>query len=228
LTQAPFPDGHTLRNVRRDFVEWHLGRPCYAVWAIDADIAPVRRRVADARAHLAGFLLDDYRRQPHVTLGLCGFPVLRPLHADDFGMEALQAQVRALQHLRPQAFEIGIGGLHSFTSAPYLGVSDPGGRLSRLCACLHMSAGADRVTIPHVTVGLYADAWPAASVQARLECPPRMGTLRLQVRHIALLSYVAADIDGPLTELARYDFDRARLQMTSRFPLQDRDSRDGA
>ena len=225
MIPASFPDGHTLRNVRRDFREWHLGRPLYAVWAIDADIAPVRRRVAGARARLADLLLDDYRRQPHVTLGLCGFPALRPQRDDDFGVEALQAQLRALQQLRPHAFELRIGGVHSFGSVPYLVVGDPAGQLPRLRHCLQAGGPACVVheAVPHVTVGLYADAWPAALAQARLaRCPP-LWPLRLQVRHIVLLSYVAADIDGPLTELARYDFDTGQLQTARTFPFQPAD-----
>ncbi len=66
--------GQTLPNVRRDFPEWHRGRPRYALWALDVDIPAVRHAVAAAETHLAGRLLAGYRRQPHVTLGLCGFP----------------------------------------------------------------------------------------------------------------------------------------------------------
>ncbi len=225
MIHASFPDGHTLRNVRRDFKEWHLGRPRYAVWAIDADVASVRRRVAAARAHLADLLLDDYRRQAHVTLGLCGFPALGLQQADDFGVEALQAQVRALRRLRPHAFEIRVGGVHSFSSAPYLGVSDPADRLPELRDCLQagVPALAVRDAVPHVTVGLYADAWPAERVWARLACCPQSRPLRLQVRHVVLLSYVAADIDGPLTELARYDFDTGRLYLADSFPFRVQD-----
>ena len=60
--------GQTLQNVRRDFPEWHRGRPRYALWALDVDVAPVREAVAGAASHLDGLLLDNYRRQPHITL----------------------------------------------------------------------------------------------------------------------------------------------------------------
>ena len=64
----------TLRNERRDFPEWHRGRPHYLLWAIDTDLAAVRARVVAAQRALDGLLLDGYRRQPHITLALCGFP----------------------------------------------------------------------------------------------------------------------------------------------------------
>ena len=75
--------GQTLRNERRDFPEWHLGRPHYALWAVDVDLPDVRQAVAGAEAHLDGLLLDGYRRQPHITLALCGFPTAEPQHPDD-------------------------------------------------------------------------------------------------------------------------------------------------
>jgi hypothetical protein len=42
-------------------------------WALDVDTPELRQAVSRAECHLSGLLLDDYRRQPHVTLDLCGF-----------------------------------------------------------------------------------------------------------------------------------------------------------
>ena len=53
--------GHTIENVRRDFPEWHRGRPHYALWALDVDTAPVRHAMQAAGAHLDGLLLDGYQ-----------------------------------------------------------------------------------------------------------------------------------------------------------------------
>ena len=203
----------TLRNVRRDFSEWHLGRPRYALWALDVDLAPLRQRMRAAQDHLAGLLLAHYHRQPHVTLSLCGFPSEAPRHADDFGAEALQAQLAALGQARPRPFDIEIGALASFTSAPYLTVRDERGGIAALRACLadaHPLAGGCAYT-PHVTVGLYAYAWPVPAVQARLASFACGAPLRLRIAGISLMSYLAADIGGPLQRIARYDFDSAAL-----------------
>lgn len=204
----------TLRNVRRDFSEWHLGRPRYALWALDVDLAPLRQRVRAAQDHLGGLLLAHYRRQPHVTLSLCGFPSEAPCHADDFGAETLRAQLAALGQARPRPFDIEIGALASFTSAPYLTVSDEGGAIAALRACLadsYLQAGGCAYT-PHVTVGLYADAWPVPAVQARLDSFVCGAPLRLRIAGINLMSYAAADIGGPLQRVARYEFDSAALR----------------
>jgi hypothetical protein len=49
----------TIRNVQRDFPEWHLGRPHYLLWALDVDLEPVRQRVAAAQRHLSTRLLTS-------------------------------------------------------------------------------------------------------------------------------------------------------------------------
>ena len=213
-TPASIPHAFTLRNVRRDFPEWHLGRPRYALWALDVDVAPVRQRMQAAQGHLDGLLLPDYCRQPHITLSLCGFPSDAPRHADDFGTEMLRAQLAALRQARPQPFEMEIGALATFTSAPYLSVRDAGGHIAALRACLTGEAGSEPgfTYTPHVTVGLYADAWPMPAVQARLASFAGDAPLRLRVAGVSLMAYAAAEIGGPLTQMADYDFGSGALR----------------
>lgn len=204
--------GQTLVNVRRDFPEWHRGRPHYALWALDVDLADVRDAVAAAGHHLADLLLDGYTRQPHITLGLCGFPTDPPQHPDDFGPRAFATQLDALTTLAPAPFEIAIGQLASFSSAPFLAVTDPQNAIGQLHQAL---AGPPRDDAsgpytPHVTVGLYAGVWPTSAVQARLDAFPGP-TLRCRVDRVSLMHYVAAEIGGPLSVLA--DFDLARRQL---------------
>lgn len=214
------PDGLTLRNEQRDFPEWHLGRPHYALWALDVDVPAIRQRMAIAAAHLSGLLLADYRRQAHVTLSLCGFPSACPQHTDDFGAAALATQLAALRKARPCAFDIEVGALASFTSAPYLAVQDAGGHITALRECLaggSLKDDGDPYT-PHVTVGLYADAWPMPAVQARLASVAGAEALRLRVSGISLLSYASARIGGALACMARYDFQSETLRWTDNRP----------
>ena len=212
--------GLTLANERRDFPEWHLGRPRYALWALDVDVAPVRQRVQAAQSHLAEFLLDGYQRQPHITLSLCGFPSDTPRHADDFGLDALRTQLDALRQARPEPFEIEIGALDSFTSAPYLTVGDAGGHIAALRRCLTGEAGEAGepgfIYTPHVTVGLYADAWPTAAVQARLDSFACAAPLRLRVAGVSLMAYAAGEIGGPLERVADYDLENGVLRWNER------------
>lgn len=214
------PDGLTLRNEQRDFPEWHLGRPHYALWALDVDVPAIRQRVAAAEGHLSGLLLADYRRQPHVTLSLCGFPSACPQQADDFGAAALAAQLATLRQAQPRPFDIEVGALASFTSAPYLAVQDAGGQIAALRECLAGGSLNDfyGAYTPHVTVGLYADAWPMPEVQARLASFAATEVLRLRISGISLLSYASAQIGGALACMARYDFQSETLHWTASQP----------
>ena len=198
----------TIRNIQRDFPEWHLGRPHYLLWALDVDLEPVRQRVAAAQNHLSARLLDGYVREPHITLSLCGFPSVAPRQLDDFGADLLHRQIDALHRLRPQAFTIAIGALDGFSSAPYLSVADSGGHIERLRAsldlCPHPLARTDYR--PHVTIGLYAHAWPLAEIEAELAGFAPGAPLRVEVSRLSLFAYVSAQIGGSLIRVADYEF----------------------
>ncbi len=194
---------HTLQNQRRDFPEWHLGRPRYALWALDVATPPVDRAVARAARHLDGLLLDGYARQPHITLALGGFPSPAPTHPDDYGPAAFDTQVAALRALAAAPFEIDIGGMASFTSAPFLTVGDDEGGIRRLHQALGGMHPGGPYT-PHVTVGLYGGEWPTTEVLARLDSLTDAPPVRCRIERVSLMSYAAAEIGGPLAILADF------------------------
>jgi 2'-5' RNA ligase len=206
LARADFlAAGHTLENVRRDFPEWHRGRPRYLLWAIDADQPAVREQVARATHHLQDLLLAGYVRQPHLTLALCGFPTDEPRQDDDFGPTALLAQLKALRAAACAPFMLQIGHLASFSSAPFLAVQDLEGGLGvlrdALSATTHPTGSP---YVPHVTVGLYNGRYSTPKVQARLDAHAARPVL-CPVDRISLMSYASAEIGGPLAHLADYD-----------------------
>lgn len=197
---------HTLPSERRDFVEWHRGRPHYAVWAVALDDPAIDARLDQLRAALQSLLLPDYRRQPHITLQLCGFAVERPQQADDFGPQHLQAQADALARLRLRPFELRIGGAFSFASAACLAVQDPSGSLPRLRAALSQAAASGDATpyVPHVTAGLYRGAWPMSDVRQRLQAMPSLPEIAVPVTQLDWMCYDTALIDGPLRTRQRF------------------------
>lgn len=206
---------HTLRNERRDFAEWHRGRTHYALWALRLRSPALEQRVQAAQVHLAPWLLDGYRRQPHITLGLCGFLSGTPTEGDDFGASTLQTQLDALRQLRPAPFAIAIGELDSFSSVPYLRVQADPAPLRALRLCLAGNAAIntphDRY-LPHVTVGLYGGVWPLSALREVFSGFGHHEALQLEVGGIELLAYAARDIGGPLQALADYDFASAQLR----------------
>lgn len=194
------PGPRTLAFEPRDYPEWHRGRDRYAVWLIDADFAPLRDRVAQARAHLSG-LLADAQRQPHVTVFVCGFLAEAAAWNDDFTPAMLVRQRQALVRAGVGPFELEVGGLASFDSAAFLTVGDPDRCLAPLRAAL--AAGRDEVCregtyVPHLTVGLYRDAFAKDAVARRLACFADDAPVRLPVRRIDLAVYPARDHSGPL------------------------------
>ena len=205
----------TLRNEQRDFTQWHRGRGHYALWALLPDCVALEQRVQAAQARLSKWLLEGYRRQPHITLGLCGFPSTCATQDDDFEATVLRRQLDALRELRPAPFGITVGGLDSFSSVPYLAVQAQAADLGSLRQCLATNAAIntppDRYT-PHVTVGLYAGAWPLSTLHAAFDRFTVNAPLHLEISAIQLLSYAAAEIGGPLQLLANYDFASGSLR----------------
>ena len=203
---------HTIKNVRRDFHEWHSGRPRFAIWAIDIDCPATRQQISLANQHLSGLLLDGYCRKPHITLGICGFLSKAPKHTDDYGMVQLQADLAALGNARLKPFEIQIGALNSFSSAPFFHVHEPSHGVSALHQCLASSVqGINADFVPHVTVGLYAEALSAEMITKRLDAFVHADVGYL-VNSISLMSYAAAEIGGELTTIADYHFDRMEIE----------------
>jgi 2'-5' RNA ligase len=200
--------GLTIRNLRRDFTEWHRGRPHYGLWALMLDRDEISGAVTAAQRHLGDQLLPGYRRQPHITVALGGFPCATARHADDYPQASFTAALAALRTAAPQPFTLEIGGLASFTSAPFLAVDDVDGGIAALRRALLTSDPAEErgragEYVPHLTVGLYAGEYDCATVADRLAAFPAP-QLRVDVCRLAFVRYDSADVGGPLTTAAEY------------------------
>ena len=184
----------------RDYPEWRRGRDTYAVWVLPFDKKLIQTKFKAAREHLSGYLLEPYRRQPHITLFVCGFLVEKALYNDDFTPAQVQSQLQGLEKASIPPFEIEIGGLNSFASAPFLEVSNPDGRIGHLREILSRGAREFRTApyTPHLTVGLYGGAFPSKELAERMMQFPA-NPIKLNVKQIALATYQAREIAGPLT-----------------------------
>ena len=213
LRQKFLANQYTIKNVKQDFHDWHHGRSRYVLWAINVDFPGVRQQVAIASQHLSKFLLEGYCRQPHITLGISGFLNNKSQFADDYTASSFEADLAALSHAHLQSFELEIGSLASFSSAPFLYVSDPTNSLHKLHACLHsLTSDANFQYVPHVTVGLYADAWPAQIVSNHLDNFQKNCVISYLVNKISLMSYAASEVGGKLITIADYDLERAEIK----------------
>lgn len=189
----------TIPTAPRDHPEWHHGRCSYAVWLVPITNGRIMEHVASAREHLSGLLLEPYLRQPHITVCVCGFLSTDTNYDDDFSEETFRRQVQAVHDAALGPFSIGIGGLNSFASAPYLEVHDRQGQLERMRAALLMNGReiGRSVFVPHVTIGLYADAFPSGVVLQRLASFPT-DRFELAIEHLTFAVYQAQEPAGPL------------------------------
>jgi 2'-5' RNA ligase len=195
----------TIPSERRDFPEWRRGRESYAVWVLRCDESrAIQEKFTAAREHLNGYLLEPYRRQPHITVLVCGFLVEEHRYSDDVTRAELDAQLHALGEAGIGPFEIEIGGMNSFASAPFLEVRDPGGGIPHLRRVLSHGAREFRTAPyrPHLTIGLYSDAFPSQEVLARL-AGFSGEPVRWVVERVTLATYRAETFAGKLG----YEFD---------------------
>lgn len=204
----------TLPSEQKDFVDWRRGRRYFAVWAIDLDGPLLRQASADIREALEDYWLPGYVRQPHLTVGLCGFPVASAGQTDDYGSAHFAVQRQALIAAAPVAFEVEIGAPDSFVSAAYFSVRDLEGGIEKL---RHILGGelADASFVPHVTFALYGSAIPLLTVLAELQVRNPLAPCRLTVSKIAWMVYEAAVIGGPLFKLGEFDFETGRFEVVA-------------
>ncbi|MBP8169648.1 MAG: 2'-5' RNA ligase family protein [Azonexus sp.] len=201
---------------QKDFVDWRQGRRYFAVWALDLDRPDLRQASAEIRAALAAYWLPGYARQPHLTIGICGFPEAVSRRADDYGFAHLSAQCQALVAAAPASFCLEIGAPDSFASAAYFSVRDLAGGIPQLRQILaggDKDADDDAGFVPHVTFGLYQAVLPLPEVLAELRASNPLPQLRLTVGKLAWMVYEAAVIGGPLLKVGEFDLASGRFEV---------------
>jgi 2'-5' RNA ligase len=195
----------TIPSPVHDHPDWHRGRQDYSVWLIELGSMEVSQKIAAAREHLSDFLINPYRRQPHITIYVCGFLADTLRYDDDYITEQFDRHLHLLKEAAVKPFTIEIGGLNSFASAPFLEVADLEGVLGRVRALLQTTGkeiGRRSDYTPHITVGLYSGAFPGSVVTGRMSSFPK-NPGRVTVDRITFASYRAREMYGALT--SRYE-----------------------
>jgi 2'-5' RNA ligase len=196
----------------RDFAEWHQGCPWCAVWVVLVDDAAVAVTVQAARHALGAALLARYDRQPHLTLAYRGLCAADGYPQAEFGAARLQADLAALQALEQPPFSVQLQGLGSFTTVPYLCVTQGSAELAGLHQALQPQPPMEGWRyVPHLTLGHYAQALPMLELVQRLyTLGIGQPALPLRVERLALVRYATQDIAGPLTVEGVWDLQRQR------------------
>lgn len=190
---------HTHAAEKREYPEWHKNRPRYYLWAIDSDTALVNTRLQKYHCLFKDLLAHSYERQAHITLAISGFLSEHVAHSDDITQAAIAKQQAALHALKLAPFIVSIGGINSFSSAPFLEVMDPSGSLEVIRHTLIDDRQDFRNThyIPHVTLGVYNANHAVASIAAMIK-DLNEEPIELAVNHIGFFSYDAKDMGSRL------------------------------
>jgi len=201
---------HTIACRADNFVRWHLGRPFYAVWIVEADTAEMRAHISAMRRHLGDWLLPDYRRQPHITLAVCGFPQAHARDAHSYTEADFQRDIACLQASLPTSLQISTSFAGSFTTAAYLGLKGDIEPLHTMRTALR--ATETQPYVPHITAGFYRQRLAMIDVQQKLAALA-LPEISLEINEITLAVYASAEIAGRLLPVCRYSLEDGSLQV---------------
>ncbi|ENW92215.1 2'-5' RNA ligase family protein [Acinetobacter dispersus] len=184
----------------RDYPEWHKGRSDYGLWYIEIDQLELIQYLDEIQAQFSGLLLPAQQRQYHITLFVCGFlqPAVKQ-YDDDFQIQQLQQQIKLIEAIQLIPFELEITQIDSFNSALFLHIQDQQGVLAQIRQQFALVSGeiAALEYCPHITLGLYGEAWPSDRVLQRIQqLPPK--TIKIQVKKLTFGYYKAQILQGLL------------------------------
>ncbi|WP_019384404.1 2'-5' RNA ligase family protein [Acinetobacter venetianus] len=197
-----------ISTERRDYPEWHHGRSDFAVWYIEIDQAEVIQYLDHIKNFFSDLLIDSNQRQYHITLFVCGFLTPKSSHYDDdFEIDTLKQQIQALNSLEIETFELEINGLDSFSSALFLQVEDNNKILAKIRQ--QLAQYSDEIAAleycPHITLGVYNDAWQSDLVLDRIQSIA-IKPFKIQVKYLTFGYYKAQILQGLL-----YPYHQIRL-----------------
>lgn len=180
--------------------EWHhQGREQFYFWALLPESETLESQTEQVKQQLTVYLLPDYHKKTHITLYAAGFLNDKKSLPDDVSEQDLQEQIDLIQSLNLKPVEMQVGPLNSFLGAPFIEVHDSSQQLGflhkQLCQCF----GSDRdgQLIPHITLGLYQQAYSCEKIIAALQTSQQQSYI-LICDQIHLLRYSSADIRSAL------------------------------
>lgn len=193
-------DTQLIATAIRDYSEWHKGRSDYGLWYIEIDQPELIQYLDEIQAQFSDLLLPAQQRQYHITLFVCGFlqPAVKQ-YDDDFQIQQLQQQIKLIETLQLKPFELEITQIDSFSSALFLQIQDQQGVLAQIRQQFaHLSEEIAALEYcPHITLGLYGEAWPGDRVLQRIQ-QLSLKTMKIQVKILTFGYYKAQILQGLL------------------------------
>ncbi|MBW2604684.1 MAG: 2'-5' RNA ligase family protein [Deltaproteobacteria bacterium] len=190
----------TIAQCDRDFIKWHGGVSHYGFWAVVVNDLNWLELFYAARSLVKQFIHPGYQRAPHITIVACGL-----LDQKHFSTQRLECQLIALTEAMINPFSLNATSLGSFTTAPYITVEDPTGSLNQIRELLSTISKEDNPVPyqPHVTIGLYRDAFDTQQVAECLQAFQRAPAGSMLVTELVFCAYETKEIQGPISILER-------------------------
>ncbi|WP_420001085.1 2'-5' RNA ligase family protein [Acinetobacter sp. LF10] len=182
----------------RDYPEWHLGRSDYGLWYIEIDQPELIRYLDQVRTPFSNLLIPSNQRQYHITLFVCGFLTADvKKYDDDFQIAQLNRQIDLVKQLQLKPFELEITQIDSFSSALFLHIKDKDHVLAQIRQQFAQLSGeiAALEYCPHITLGLYREAWLSDIVLERIQ-QHSIKTINIEVKKLTFGYYKAQILQG--------------------------------
>lgn len=191
-------DTQLIATEIRDYPEWHKGRSDYGLWYIEIDQPELIQYLDEIQTQFSDLLLPKQHRQYHITLFVCGFLQLYThQYDDDFQIQQLQQQIKLVEALQLKPFELEITQIDSFSSALFLQIKDQQGVLTQIRQQFAQVSReiAALEYCPHITLGLYREAWLSDIVLERIE-QLSIKTINIEVKKLTFGYYKAQILQG--------------------------------
>ncbi|WAU74972.1 MULTISPECIES: 2'-5' RNA ligase family protein [unclassified Acinetobacter] len=182
----------------RDYPEWHHGRSDYGLWYIEIDQPELIRYLDQVRTPFSNLLIPSNQRQYHITLFVCGFLTADvKKYDDDFQIAQLNRQIDLVKQLQLKPFELEITQIDSFSSALFLHIKDKDHVLAQIRQQFAQLSGeiAALEYCPHITLGLYREAWLSDIVLERIQ-QHSIKTINIEVKKLTFGYYKAQILQG--------------------------------
>jgi hypothetical protein len=177
----------------KDFKEWHQGISHYGFWAIEITDPDCLAQVQHSQQVLSPYLHSNYHRQAHIKLFAAG------LVADHFyKAEFLRQQLAVLTRAKIANFNLQLEHGNSFSTCPYLAISDPSNSLNTIRHILAEVNPEDSPCdyIPHITLGFYNDYYKTKDIGLVLK---HLAIKKQSIKVCSLIyaEYETHNIQGP-------------------------------
>jgi 2'-5' RNA ligase len=173
------------------------GRSDYGLWYIEIDQPELIQYLDEIQTQFSDLLLPAQQRQYHITLFVCGF--LQPSahqYDDDFQIQQLQQQIKSIE-----ALQLKLLSLKSYRSIALVVLCFYRLKIKIVLAQIRQQFAQVSGEIaaleycPHITLGLYREAWLSDIVLERIQ-QLSVKTINIEVKKLTFGYYKAQILQG--------------------------------